>query len=120
MAKSLTEPFYVYRILGEMGETVYIGKGCGRRLQQQKRRFMSDGEILEYCKTDKRAFRRERELIAQHNPPLNQIAGGGGAVAKHKAKLPLWFRKEIKEIERIGSRVYVARELAKLGVLVSV
>ena len=38
--------FYVYRILGEMGETVYIGKGTGRRLEAQKRRFMSDGEIM--------------------------------------------------------------------------
>lgn len=63
-----------------MGETVYIGKGCGRRLHNQKRRFMSDGEILEYCRTDKQAFRRERALIAQYNPPLNKSPGGNGSV----------------------------------------
>ena len=80
MAKTAAEQFYVYRIVGEMGETVYIGKGCGRRLHNQKRRFMSDGEILEYCKTDKRAFRRERELIAEYNPPLNKSPGGNGSV----------------------------------------
>jgi hypothetical protein len=79
MAKAPTEPFYVYRILGEMGETVYIGKGSGRRLYNQKRRFMSDGEVMERYSTDKRAFRRERELIAEFNPPLNKSPGGNGA-----------------------------------------
>lgn len=79
MAKAIADAFYVYRILGEMGETVYIGKGCGRRLHNQKRRFKSDGEILEYCSTDKRAFRRERELISQFSPPLNKSPGGNGS-----------------------------------------
>jgi hypothetical protein len=84
MAKTPTKPFYVYRILGEMGETVYIGKGCGRRLHNQKRRFMSDGEILEWCSTDKQAFKRERELIAEYNPPLNKSSGGNGSVRGFK------------------------------------
>ena len=110
----MTKPFYVYRILGEMGETVYIGKGYGRRLHHQKRRFMSDGEVMEWCSTDKQAFRRERELIAKHSPPLNRIAGGGGSVTRHKNRLPVWFTRQIKEIERVGSRRWVARELLKL------
>jgi hypothetical protein len=38
----MAREFYVYRILGEMGETVYIGKGTGKRLNAQKRRFLSD------------------------------------------------------------------------------
>lgn len=82
MAKTPTDirSFYVYRIFGEMGETVYIGKGCGRRLHNQKRRFMADGEVMEWCSTDKRAFMRERELIAEYNPPLNKSTGGNGSV----------------------------------------
>jgi hypothetical protein len=48
MAKTPVKLFYVYRIFGEMGETVYIVKGMGRRFANQKRRFMSDGEIMEW------------------------------------------------------------------------
>lgn len=76
MAKS----FYVYRILGEMGETVYIGKGTGRRLQTQKRRFMSDGEVIETYSTERQAYFAEKKLIAKHNPPLNRCGGGGGGI----------------------------------------
>lgn len=103
MAKALAEIFYVYRILGEMGETVYIGKGCGRRLHNQKRRFMSDGEIMERLSTDKQAFRRERELIAQYNPPLNKSTGGNGATRGMKRDgLPPLYASLAKLIRRLG------------------
>lgn len=111
MSKNLTDMFYVYRILGEMGETVYIGKGCGRRLQQQKRRFMSDGEILEYSKTDKQAFRRERELIAQYNPPLNKSPGGNGSVrGTSNNGLPPLYASLAKLIRRMNGLESSVRE----------
>lgn len=113
MAKSLTEirSFYVYRILGEMGETVYIGKGCGRRLHNQKRRFMSDGEVLEWCSTDKQAFKRERALIAQYNPPLNKSTGGNGATRGMKVDgLPPLYAGLAKLIRRLGGLEASVRE----------
>lgn len=73
-------PFYVYRILGEMGETVYIGKGSGQRLNRQMRRFASDGEIIERFSTERQAYRAEIKLIELHNPPLNRCSGGGGGI----------------------------------------
>lgn len=76
----MSKPFYVYRILGEQGETVYIGKGTGRRLQTQKRRFMSDGEIIESYSTEREAYFAEKRLIGEHNPPLNRCGGGGGGI----------------------------------------
>lgn len=78
MAK--TKPFYVYRILGEQGETVYIGKGTGRRLADQKRRFMADGEIIAEFTSERAAFGHEKRLIAKENPPLNRCGGGGGGI----------------------------------------
>jgi len=116
MAKNLTKPFYVYRILGEMGETVYIGKGYGRRLHNQKRRFMSDGEVIEWCSTDKQAFRRERELIAEHNPPLNKSRGGNGSVRGTAGQnLPSLYEGVAKIIRRLdGLEAPVRSFLLKL------
>lgn len=78
MAKVPT--FYVYRILGEQGETVYIGKGTGRRLAKQKRRFMAGGEIIAEFASERAAFRHEKQLIAKECPPLNRCGGGGGGI----------------------------------------
>ena len=86
MAKTSSEKkFYVYRILGEMGETVYIGKGSGRRLEKQKRRFGAEGEIIAEFGTERQAYSHERKLVADLNPPLNMCAGGGGGVYGRQA-----------------------------------
>ena len=92
------KPHYVYRILGEQGETVYVGKGFGRRLKEQKRRFMADGEVIKEFRSAQAAYEYERDMIAKFNPPLNRTAGGGGAC-------------KLQPGERIASRVYVARML---------
>jgi len=114
VAKAIAEPFYVYRILGEMGETVYIGKGCGRRLQQQKRRFKSDGEVMELCSTDKQAFRRERALIAEYNPPLNKSPGGNGSTRGVKVNgLPPLYAGVAKLIRRLDGVETSVREFLR-------
>jgi hypothetical protein len=97
--------FYVYRIFDGL-QTLYIGKGSGRRLQSQKRKFGCDGEILEACKSDDHAFERERHWIVKLMPTENQNLGGGGGRCKPKRKPRIL--KEFAEIERIGSRRYVA------------
>jgi hypothetical protein len=105
---------YVYRIF-DGHETVYIGKGTGRRLQTQLRRFGVDGEILARDLTDEQAFRRERELIAELMPTANRHPGGNGgrSVKKRKPSLPLWWRKQQREMQELGTRKYVARFLAR-------
>lgn len=86
MAK--VKPFYVYRILGERGETVYIGKGTGYRLTKQKRRFKSDGEVIAEFASERAAFAYEKRLIAKENPPLNRCAGGSGGIYGRQSRGP--------------------------------
>ena len=103
---------YVYRIYG--GEvTVYIGKGRGRRLSDQRRRFGLPGEIVKAFRSDRAAYNYEAKLIAKLKPCHNKVAGGGGAIARRNLKLPDWFTRQLREIEKIGSRRWVARELLK-------
>lgn len=111
--------FYVYELSD--GKTVqYVGKGTGRRLKNQIARFGLFGEIVKRFRSERVAYAFEARLIARTCPPLNRASGGGGAITRRKAKLPLWFRREIEEIERVGSRLYVARELSKMGISLSV
>jgi hypothetical protein len=100
--------FYVYRIFDGF-ETVYVGKGSGRRLSNQKLSFRLDGEILEHCRSDDHAFERERHWISLLMPSENKNPGGfGGRVRPRRApRLP----KEYRDIEAVGSRRYVARFL---------
>jgi hypothetical protein len=87
--------FYLYRIFrGE--ETLYIGKGTGRRLAKQKSRFQADGEIVAYYDDEREAYREEIKLIAAHQPPLNKHPGGQGGRAGlwHRRELPNGFTEE--------------------------
>lgn len=72
--------FYTYKILGEGGELIYIGKGTGARLQKQMRRFQSSGEIIARYSTERQAYMAEKALIAEIKPPLNRCSGGGGGI----------------------------------------
>jgi hypothetical protein len=101
---------YVYRIFdGEV--TVYVGKGSGRRLESQKRRFGLDGVVIEKCKSDDHAFEREVHWIAQLKPTDNILAGGNGGRCRPKPKPRL--DRTFAEIERIGSRKYSAQILVR-------
>lgn len=66
-------PYYVYRLVGEQGETMYIGKGQNGRLRDQMARYKLSGEIMEEFGKGhgKEAYKREAELIREHRPPLN-------------------------------------------------
>lgn len=101
--------FYVYRIFEGL-HTLYVGKGSGRRLQQQKARFRAEGEIIEVCKSDDHAFTREVYWIAQLHPTENKCPGGNGGRCRpaRKPRLP----REYAEMERVGLRRYAARFLA--------
>jgi hypothetical protein len=96
------------RALYDLGGTAYIGKGSGRRLEHQVRRFGLLGEIIARFKSERAAYAYERRQIEQQKPHLNQCAGGGGSRAtKVVQRRQQW---EI-EIERVGTRVYAARGL---------
>lgn len=99
---------YVYRIFDGC-ETVYVGKGSGRRLETQKRRFNLDGEVIERDLNDDAAFARERHWIKQLMPSANVSPGGNGGrtVARPKPRLD----KSFAEIARVGQRRYAARFL---------
>ena len=107
--------FYVYAFYN--GETViYIGKGCGRRIHNQERRFGSKGVILKEFKSEKAAYNYEAKLIREMKPEFNKAAGGGGAISRRKDRLPAWYIAELKQIEALGSRKYTALKLLALGV----
>lgn len=100
--------FYVYRIFGKAGETLYVGKGSSARLQAQKRRFGAEGEIVARFKREADAYAFEVRLIAEMSPALNKHPGGNGPrCKKRRPHRPAW----LIEMERIGSRVYAAREM---------
>lgn len=105
--------YYVY-MFSENGEVVYVGKGTGRRFHNQAKRFKCSGEIVRWFASERAAYNFEARLIKKLCPRENIAAGGGGAVSSAKSALPVWFRKELRKIEELGSRRYLALELLKL------
>ena len=102
--------FYVYRLFDLTGETLYIGKGCKGRLNSQRRKYGLLGEVLSEFTSERAAYGHERKLIKAHQPRLNKCAGGAGPRSRAKvARKPQWQ----KDMERIGTRVYAARELLR-------
>lgn len=99
--------FYVYSI-GPIDRPVYIGKGSGGRFGVQLNRFQREGRICAYFRREKDAYAYEVKEIARLSPGLNKHPGGNGSNA-----IPKVIRRTKEEIEmdRIGSRVYVARWL---------
>lgn len=100
--------FYVYRIFDGV-TTVYVGKGSGSRLANQKRVFALPGEIIEECRSDDHAFEREIHWIKTLMPTDNKNVGGLGGRVRPRRKPRL--TKEYREIEAMGSRRYAARFL---------
>ena len=104
------KPFYVYCIHEGDGYPVYVGKGHGRRAKAQSKRFGRPVYVWRSFVSEQAAFEFERRAIAELIPPLNRAKGGaGGRVRRRVYRKPRW----VAEIERIGTRVYAARELLK-------
>ena len=102
--------FYVYAIHDGDGVPVYIGKGIGRRLDLQRGRFARPGYILRRFRTEDAAFQFDARMVAELKPQMNRCPGGaGGRASKRIVRLPACYR----EMERVGTRVYAARELLK-------
>mgnify|MGYP000479244354 CR=1 FL=1 len=100
--------FYVYELAHPDGRIAYVGKGSGRRLAVQARRTgLAGAEVCRFMREDD-AYAHERERIAALAPDLNRHPGGNGSRATQQA--PRKFKWET-EIERVGSRRYVARYL---------
>jgi hypothetical protein len=103
----------VYEIYSATGAVVYVGKGSNRRLADQRQRFGLDGAEIARFAFEVDAYDFERTRIAEINPVLNRIAGGGG-VRKQKvqAREPRRTKEEML-MDRLGTRVYAARCLLR-------
>lgn len=101
--------FYVYQFSDEDG-VVYIGKGSGRRINAQFRKFNCAGKVLEYFLSEEAAYEAERRYIAEIKPRLNIHPGGNGSrvkVANRVRRRDFWERN----MQKIGSKRYAARLL---------
>jgi len=100
--------FYVYAL--KQGDVVaYVGKGSGKRLEAQKRKFRLDGDKLETFTSEAKALIAERKWILILCPELNRCAGGNGGRVKRRIVRSNWERMIAR-----NSRGYAARLL--LGV----
>lgn len=102
--------FYVYRLFDDPLVPLYVGKGSGRRLSSQKSKFRCKGEIIRRFARERDAYAFEIKMIAELKPELNKHAGGNGSWAARRG--PRKFGWE-REIERVGSRRYAARQLLR-------
>lgn len=93
--------FYVYAVLGNDGELLYVGKGSGNRMATSKReRGGSECYQIACFRREQDAYAFEIQSIAELSPVLNVHAGGNGSRAKKAASKPHW----LKRIEAIGTR----------------
>ena len=69
--------YYVYRFDSPTA-CIYVGKGCGRRFDIQRKRFTEyRGHIVAYFKTEQDAFTHELSLIKQLAPAVNKTGNQG-------------------------------------------
>jgi hypothetical protein len=104
--------FYVYRIFDGF-ETVYVGKGSGRRLATQIRNFGLPGEIIAGFKSENDAYAFEIKMISELMPTENKHPGGNGNRVCRPIERKLKWELEI---ERVGSRRYAAQQLLQLDI----
>lgn len=99
--------FYVYELRYADGALAYVGKGSGRRLAAQQATFNLEGEEVCRFRRERDAYAFERARIAELKPALNRHPGGNGSRGPAARRKYQWER----DIERVGSRRYVARYL---------
>jgi len=102
--------FYVYEILGEHGNVIYVGKGSGSRMATSKR-HRNGAQAREVARflNEEDAYQFEIKHIAVETPILNKHHGGNGSrVGMHKG---CTLNKSDRLMARIGTRAYSARML---------
>jgi hypothetical protein len=99
--------FYVYEILDESNNVIYIGKGTNNRVKHSLReRKGSSYNIVKYFEHEHKAYEYEVKHIAKYSNLLNANKGGfGGNVLKGD--------KETRLMQEIGTRAYAARMLLR-------
>lgn len=103
--------FYVYELLNDSGACRYVGKGSGNRVKTQARNFGLAGYEVARFKREDDAYAYERTRIAERAPDINKCAGGNGnRVTTRAPRDPKWVR----DINKVGTRVYAARILCAI------
>jgi len=99
--------FYVYEILNENKNVIYVGKGINKRVfSSLKEKCGSYYRIVKYFEYEHAAFNYEKAHILKFNGLLNKNKGGaGGCVLNGDARFRL--------ISEIGTKAYSARLLIK-------
>lgn len=105
---------YVY-VLEQDGVIEYVGKGSGRRLTVQQRKFGMTGRIVKRFETSDQAYKFEKAHIAATNPVLNKYAGGNGSKNKRATRTP----KDWLEVVEVGTKAYAAKLLLRFECMLS-
>lgn len=97
---------YVYELTDSDGNVAYVGKGSGRRLDSQIKRYGLIGNEVARFKSEKSAYEYEIKRIADQSPYLNKCAGGNGNRTKRVSTRKTDFEKLC---DLIGTRAVAAR-----------
>lgn len=104
--------FYVYEVLSEAGDVIYVGKGSGHRIRvSEKHRGGTNSRKVALFKRERDAYAYEVQRIAECAPTLNKVAGGNGPRCQIVRLARRNKSKDEKEMDRIGTRAYAARYL---------
>jgi hypothetical protein len=112
MAARMSAKFYVYEILSDAGDIIYVGKGSGNRINVSKR-HQAGFEAREVARffNELDAYDFEVKHIAETNPQNNKHAGGNGSFSGFVKNSSGYVSKEVRDMRRIGARAYAARLL---------
>jgi hypothetical protein len=97
---SKTWKFYVYEVLDNAGDVIYVGKGSNNRMHcsQKTRGGASCHEVARF-KRESDAYAFEVKRIAQYSNLLNVHKGGNGSRSKRvRAERPLYAEKNTRKL----------------------
>lgn len=104
--------FFVYELVASDGAVHYVGKGSGRRLAVQQKRYGLAGRIVERFSNEEAAYKFEVAHIQKVKPLLNKHRGGNGCRATPYVEPKDAF---IDLCRRLGVRVVAARMALTYG-----
>jgi len=102
--KKQNHKFYTYQLIASDGSVEYVGKGSGKRFNNQKRKYGLDGQIVDFYAKEQDAYAAEKVLIKNLKPRLNKCAGGNGSKATRTRRTSFEML-----YDKLGSRVLAAR-----------